>query len=89
MRSLTLLLVVLFSLPVLAQRRHRPKPVEAPAPVEAVQLRYPKLIEIDPQQVTGQRNGAGGVYLYDRKQLKEKSMVHERESFRAELYDTL
>ena len=84
MRALTLLVVVLCAVPAFAQKKKEPKTMPEP-----VQLRYPKIIEIDPAQVTGQRNGAGGVYLYDRKTLPNKSMVRERTSFRDELYESL
>ena len=88
MRALTLAVVLLCAFSASAQRR-RHKPPEAPPAPDPVQLRYPKIIEIDPAHVKGQYHQAGGVYLYERKSLPHKSMVHERESFREELISEL
>jgi hypothetical protein len=59
----------------------------APAPT-----RGPTRIDFDDRLIQGQTNKSGAVYLYDRKELKTKSMIKTRDSFRDEivgsLYDT-
>ena len=54
--------------------------------------RGPTRIDFDDRLIQGQRNTAGAVYLYDRKELKQRSMIKKRESFREEIvgvvYDT-
>jgi len=49
-------------------------------------------IDFDDRLIQGQSNKSGAVYLYDRKELKIRSMIKKRESFRDEivgsLYDT-
>jgi hypothetical protein len=86
MRPLALALVVLLAVPAFAQKRK--KPVEAPPSPQPVPLRLPRIIEIEPQQVTGAYNKSA-VFLYDRKPLRERTMVKERESFRDEIYGSL
>ncbi len=51
----------------------------APAP------RGPTRIDFDDRLIQGQTNKSGAVYLYDRKELKQSSMVKKRESFREEI----
>ncbi len=78
-------------------------PVAAPAPVTeaaapagdsggAPQMRGPTRIDFDDRLIQGQTNKSGAVYLYDRKELKIRSMIKKRENFREEivgsLYDT-
>ena len=62
-------------------------PAGAPPPT-----RGPTRIDFDDRLIQGQTNKSGAVYLYDRKELKTKSMIKTRESFRDEivgsLYDT-
>jgi hypothetical protein len=88
MRPLALVLIVLLAAPALAQRRRKPvEPTPAPA-VEPVPLRQPRILEFKPQDVTGAFNKTA-VFLTDRKPLREKSMVKERESFRDEIYEEL
>lgn len=67
----------------------------APAPGgEQVPMstRGPTRIDFDDRLIQGQTNKSGAVYLYDRKELKTRSMVKKKESFRDEivgsLYDT-
>ncbi|MFZ5444937.1 MAG: hypothetical protein ACOZQL_33415 [Myxococcota bacterium] len=69
---------------------------EAPAPTAdsggAPQMRGPTRIDFDDRLIQGQSNKSGAVYLYDRKELKIRSMIKKRENFRDEivgsLYDT-
>jgi len=62
-------------------------PSGAPPPT-----RGPTRIDFDDRLIQGQTNKSGAVYLYDRKELKTKSMIKTRDSFRDEivgsLYDT-
>ena len=54
--------------------------------------RGPTRIDFDDRLIQGQTNKSGAVYLYDRKELKTRSMIKRRENFREEiigsLYDT-
>jgi len=56
------------------------------------QMRGPARIDFDDRLIQGQTNKSGAVYLYDRKELKIRSMIKKRENFREEivgsLYDT-
>ncbi len=69
---------------------------EASAPPAGEQVpistRGPTRIDFDDRLIQGQTNKSGAVYLYDRKELKTRSMVKKKESFRDEivgsLYDT-
>lgn len=66
---------------------------EAAAPATgAAPQRGPTRIDFDDRLIQGQSNKSGAVYLYDRKELKIRSMIKKRESFRDEivgsLYDT-
>jgi hypothetical protein len=83
----TALVVLLLALPALAQGRHRPAPpAPAPAPAPApVPVRGPTRIDMEQTNLTGQRTAYGAVVLYDRKDLKVRSMVKTRESFRDEI----
>lgn len=58
----------------------------------APQVRGPTRIDFDDRLIQGQTNKSGAVYLYDRKELKIRSMIKKRENFRDEivgsLYDT-
>jgi len=47
--------------------------------------RGPTRIDFDDRLVQGQSNKSGAVYLYDRKELKTRSMVKKRETFRDEI----
>ena len=51
--------------------------------------RGPARIDFDDRLIQGQTNKSGAVYLYDRKELKTRSMIRERDSFRAETLDTV
>jgi len=51
--------------------------------------RGPTRIDFDDRLIQGQTNKSGAVYLYDRKELKQRSMVKMRESFREEIVDTV
>jgi hypothetical protein len=51
--------------------------------------RGPARIDIDDRLIQGQTNKSGAVYLYDRKELKTRSMIKERESFRSETLSTV
>lgn len=51
--------------------------------------RGPTRIDFDDRLVQGQTNKSGAVYLYERKELKQRSMVKTRESFREEIIDAV
>jgi hypothetical protein len=51
--------------------------------------RGPSRIDFDDRLIQGQTNKSGAVYLYDRKELKVKSMIKERDSFRSETLSTV
>ena len=62
-----------------------PEPAQASAPPQ----RGPTRIDFDDRLIQGQTNQSGSVYLYDRKELKTRSMVRKRESFRDEIVKTV
>ena len=47
--------------------------------------RGPTRIDFDDRLIQGQTNKTGAVYLYDRKELKQRSMIKKRETFREEI----
>jgi hypothetical protein len=47
--------------------------------------RGPTRIDFDDRLIQGQANKSGAVYLYDRKELKQRSMIKKRETFREEI----
>lgn len=47
--------------------------------------RGPTRIDFDDRLIQGQTNKSGAVYLYDRKELKTRSMIKKRETFREEI----
>ncbi|HEX8697339.1 MAG TPA: hypothetical protein VF815_00750 [Myxococcaceae bacterium] len=51
--------------------------------------RGPARIDFDDRLIQGQTNKSGAVYLYDRKELKTRSMIRERDSFRSETLSTV
>lgn len=51
--------------------------------------RGPTRIDFDDRLIQGQTNKSGAVYLYDRKELKTRSMIKKRESFREEIITTV
>jgi hypothetical protein len=57
----------------------------ATASAAPVPTRGPTRIDFDDRLIQGQTNKSGAVYLYDRKELKTRSMVKKRESFREEI----
>jgi hypothetical protein len=60
----------------------------APAAASAAgapQQRGPTRIDFDDRLIQGQSNKSGAVYLYDRKELKQRSMIKKRETFREEI----
>lgn len=71
-----------------------PEPAAAPSGDSggAPAVRGPTRIDFDDRLIQGQSNKSGAVYLYDRKELKIRSMIKKRENFRDEivgsLYDT-
>lgn len=71
---------------------------KAPAPANAAteaaptsgdsagaQVRGPTRIDFDDRLIQGQSNKSGAVYLYDRKELKIRSMIKKRDHFRDEI----
>lgn len=63
-------------------------PTSPEAPVQAPS-RGPSRIDFDDRLVQGQTNKSGAVYLYDRKELKVRSMVQRRENFREEILSSV
>lgn len=59
------------------------------AAASAPPSRGPARIDFDDRLIQGQTNKSGAVYLYDRKELKTRSMIKERESFRSETLSTV
>jgi hypothetical protein len=57
----------------------------ATAATGAPPQRGPTRIDFDDRLIQGQTNKSGAVYLYDRKELKQRSMIKKRESFREEI----
>ena len=55
----------------------------------SVPTRGPTRIDFDDRLIQGQTNKSGAVYLYDRKELKTRSMIKKRESFRDEIVGSL
>ena len=55
----------------------------------AAPTRGPTRIDFDDRLIQGQTNKSGAVYLYDRKELKTRSMIKKRESFRDEIVGSL
>jgi len=55
----------------------------------AAPTRGPTRIDFDDRLIQGQTNKSGAVYLYDRKELKTRSMIKKRESFREEIVGSL
>lgn len=62
---------------------------EQSADAAPVQSRGPTRIDFDDRLIQGQTNKSGAVYLYDRKELKTRSMIKKRESFRDEIVGSL
>lgn len=91
MRCALLLALVVSSVSAARGRPARkPAPAAPPPPAQAAAAdsppqRGPTRLEFtDPRLITGQLN-SGAVYLFDRKELKSRSMVRLREDFREEL----
>ncbi len=57
----------------------------ATASASAPPQRGPTRIDFDDRLIQGQTNRSGAVYLYDRKELKQRSMIKKRETFREEI----
>jgi hypothetical protein len=60
-----------------------------PAPEESMTTRGPARLDFDDRLVQGQSNKAGAIFLYDRKSLPLRSMVHTRTNFRDQIEDEL
>ena len=60
-------------------------PAAATATATAPPSRGPTRIDFDDRLIQGQTNKSGAVYLYDRKELKTRSMIKKRENFRDEI----
>jgi hypothetical protein len=56
-----------------------------PTSTEGAPVRGPTRLNFEDQLVQGQTNQSGAVYLYDRKELKTRSMIKLRDSFRNEI----
>jgi hypothetical protein len=64
-------------------------PSETPQASAAPPSRGPTRIDFDDRLIQGQTNKSGSVYLYDRKELKVRSMIKTRDSFREEIVGTV
>lgn len=62
---------------------------QEPQASAAPPTRGPTRIDFDDRLIQGQTNRSGSVYLYDRKELKTRSMVKKRESFRDEIVSSV
>lgn len=87
---LLLLAVVVLAAPAFAKPKKPTTPATPATPPAAqeapAQLHGPARLDFtDPRLIQGQTNKAGSVYLYERKELKNRSMVKLREDFREEL----
>lgn len=75
-----------------SQLAPEPAPAASSDSGGAPAMRGPARIDFDDRLIQGQSNKSGAVYLYDRKELKIRSMIKKRENFRDEivgsLYDT-
>jgi hypothetical protein len=71
--------------PVTAPSTPIPAAPPATASTGAPPQRGPTRIDFDDRLIQGQTNKSGAVYLYDRKELKQRSMIKKRESFREEI----
>lgn len=78
--------------PAAAKKPATPAPND-PAPAAAggdtPGVRGPTRIDFDDRLIQGQTNKSGAVYLYDRKELKIRSMIKKRENFREEIVGSL
>ena len=87
-----------------AKKKVAPAPKKAPAPSSThhsdnaaagtdapaqAPTRGPSRIDFDDRLVQGQTNKSGAVYLYDRKELKVRSMVQRRDNFREEILSSV
>jgi len=89
--------VLLVSAPALATGKKKDAPANVPGASDSSQAdasatpptRGPTRIDFDDRLIQGQTNKSGAVYLYDRKELKTKSMVKKRDSFRDEIIGSL
>jgi hypothetical protein len=86
--------------PAPAKRPAAAAPVQAPTPAPeaaappaadngGAPVRGPTRIDFDDRLIQGQSNKSGSVYLYDRKELKIRSMIKKRDSFREEIVGSL
>ncbi len=73
--------------PPAVKLRAEPVAESAPASTGAAPTRGPTRIDFDDRLIQGQTNKSGAVYLYDRKELKQRSMIQTRESFRDEIVE--
>lgn len=83
-----------------AAAKKAPAPAAAPAAApqgapegsttaEGAPVRGPTRIDFDDRLIQGQTNKSGSVYLYDRKELKIRSMIKKRDNFRDEIIGSL
>jgi hypothetical protein len=64
-----------------------PKDTSNSPPAQAT--RGPTRLDFDDRLIQGQTNKSGAVYLYDRKELKNPSMVRKRDTFREEIVNSV
>jgi hypothetical protein len=63
----------------------KPAPADKPTPPAPSALRGPVRIDFDDRLVQGQTNKLGAVYLYQRKDPAQGSLLERRKSFREEI----
>jgi len=71
--------------PVLNSTSIPAAPAATAASTGAPPQRGPTRIDFDDRLIQGQTNKSGAVYLYDRKELRQRSMIKKRETFREEI----
>ena len=76
-------------MPPLLRLRALPLALVLAAACTPPQRNEPTRIDFDDRTIQGQSNTSGAVYLYDRKELKTRSMIRTRESFRDETLSTV
>jgi hypothetical protein len=62
-----------------------PASAQAPASSGGAPQRGPTRLDFDDRLIQGQTNRSGAVYLYDRKELKNRSMIKTPDSFRQQI----
>ena len=84
------------AVPAATPNKKTPASVQSATPESAPQgdapqssVRGPTRIDFDDRLIQGQSNKSGAVYLYDRNEMKIRSMIKKRENFREEIVGSL